>query len=201
MRLVTKRAHAMLSTMGLWALLALLVFAAACSQAPTTAPPATPPELTALMERAAIEDLFNDYYAQFGPDGQHNFTAYFAADGILEVNGLVAKGMDSIQAMYVQAGIGSEAKEKKAKGAVPEGISAMMYTNLKIQVQGDTAVASLLWHSIQSDRLTSAPKVTEYGRERTELVKQGGRWLIRKRVVLSEGGMPEGMLSSYPKPQ
>jgi hypothetical protein len=191
--------HAMNSIAGLPVILAALLFTAACSQ--TTAPvtPATPPELTALVERAAIEDLFNDYYSQFGPSGQHNFMAYFTPDGVLEVNGLVAKGVDQIKAMYVQAGIGSEGKEQKAKSAVPEGISEMMYTNLNVEVQGDKAVATLLWHSIKSDLLTSAPKVTEYGTERTELVKQNGRWLISKRVILSEGGMPDGMLKSYPK--
>jgi hypothetical protein len=177
------------------AILAALVFIAACSKAPTT----PPPELTELVERAAIENLFNDYYSQFGPNGRHNFMAYFAANGRLEVNGLVANGVDEIKAMYVQAGVGGEAKAKKAEGAAPEGISEMMYTNLKIQLQGDKAVATLLWHSVKSDLLTSAPKVTEYGRERTELVKQDGRWLINKRVILSEGGMPEGLLKSFPK--
>jgi hypothetical protein len=65
--------------------------------------------------------------------------------------------------------------------------------------KGERAVAALLWHSIKSDLLTSAPKVTEYGRERTELVKQEGRWLISNRVVLSESGMPEGLIESYPE--
>jgi hypothetical protein len=41
--------------------------------------------------------------------------------------------------------------------------------------------------------------VIEYGRERSELVKQDGRWLLSNRVVLTEGGMPEGLLESYPK--
>jgi ketosteroid isomerase-like protein len=183
------------SIAGMSIFLAALILTAACSQPP--APPSS--ELTALMERAAIEDLFNDYYAQFGPGGQHNFMAYFAPDGVLEVNGLVAKGVDQIKAMYIQAGAGGEPKAKKAEGVTPDGISEMMFTNLKIQLQGDKAVATLLWHSVKSDLLTSAPKVTEYGRERTELVKQNGRWLIAKRTILTEGGMPEGLLKSYPK--
>jgi hypothetical protein len=112
---------------------------------------------------------------------------------------LVANNPDEIKAMYAQAGVGSGGKAQKAEGAVPRGISEMMFTNLKIQLQGDRAFAALLWHSVKSDLLTSAPKVTEYGRERTELVKQDGRWLISKRVILSEGGMPEGLLKSYPK--
>ena len=161
--------------------------------------PTTPPELTALVERAAIEDLFNNYYAQFGPNSQHNFMSFFATNGILEVNGLVANGIDQIKALYAQIGLGGEAKAPKAKNTVPKGISEMMFTNLNIQLQGDKAIATLLWHSVESDLLTSAPKVTEYGTERTELVKQNGRWLISKRVILSEGGMPEGELKSYPK--
>jgi hypothetical protein len=189
------RHHTMKSKLSLLVVLTALVFTVACSKAPVM----PPPELTQLVERAAIEDLFNDYYSQFGPNGQHNFMSYFTANGRLEVNGLVANGLDEIKAMYAQAGIGSEGKAQKAEEVVPKGISEMMYTNLKIQLQGDKAVATLLWHSVQSDLLTSAPKVTEYGRERTELVKQDGRWLISKRVILSEGGMPEGLLKSYPK--
>jgi hypothetical protein len=189
------RYHTMRSIFGVLAILTALVFAAACSKTPAT----TPPELTELVERAAIEDLFSDYYSQFGPNGQHNFMSYFTANGRLEVNGLVANGFDEIKAMYVQAGAGGEGKAPKAEGAVPEGISEMMYTNLKIHRQGDSAIATLLWHSVKSDLLTSAPRITEYGRERTELVKQDGRWLISKRVILSEGGMPEGLLKSYPK--
>jgi hypothetical protein len=189
------RYHTMKSIFGMLAILTVLIFMAACSKAPATLPAAS----TELMERAAIEDLFNDYYSQFGPNSQHDFVSYFAPDGRLEVNGLVAKNPDEIKAMYAQAGVGSGGKAQKAEGAVPEGVSEMMFTNLRIHLQGDTAVATLLWHSVKSDLLTSAPKVTEYGRERTELVKQEGRWLISKRVILSEGGMPEGLLKSYPK--
>jgi hypothetical protein len=168
---------------------------ASCSNTPTT----LSPELTALVERAAIEDFFNDYYSQFGPNSQHDFMAYFADDGRLEVNGLVANGRDEIEAMYILAGVGGGEEAPQAEGAVPAGVSEMIYTNLMIDLQGDRAVATLLWHSIQSDLLTSAPKVTEYGRERTELVKQDGHWLISKRIILSEGGMPEGELESYPE--
>ena len=51
----------------------------------------------------------------------------------------------------------------------------------------------------RKSRKLTEPKITEYGRERTELVKQNGRWLISSRVVLTEGGMPESLLASYPK--
>ena len=179
-------------------ILTVLGIISACSQTPV-APQTTSPEVKTLMEHAAIEKLFYDYYAQFRPDSKHDFMSFFTADGRLEVNGLVAKGLDEIKAMYARAGAGGGEKKPKAEGAVPEGVSEMVVTNLKVDLHGDKAVATLLWHSIKSELVTSAPRVTEYGRERTELVKQNGRWLISNRVVLTEGGMPEALLASYPK--
>ena len=179
----------------LLAILAALVLLAACSEAPTT----TPPELTTLVERVAIEEFFYDYYAQFRPDSKHDFASFFADDGRLDVNGMVADGIEEIKAMYGMVVGGGRENEPKAEDAVPEGVSEMMLTNMKIDLQGDKAVATFLWHSIKSDLLTTEGKITEYGRERTELVKQEGRWLISSRVVLTEGGMPESLLEYYPK--
>jgi hypothetical protein len=179
----------------LLAILAALGLLTACSEAPTT----TPPELTTLMERVAIEEFFYDYYAQFRPDSEHDFASFFADDGRLEVNGMVADGLEEIKAMYDMVVGGGEENEPKDEDAVPEGVSEMMLTNMKIDLQGDKAVATFLWHSIKSDLLTTEGKITEYGRERTELVKQEGHWLISNRVVLTEGGMPEALLENYPK--
>ena len=185
-------------------LLAALGITAACTQTQNSETAAEQkkmsPELTALLERAAIEDLFNDYYLQFGPEGKHDFMSFFTKDGRLEVNGLIADGYDAIKEMYTMSGSGGqELIPEKEKNPVPLGQSRMMYTNLKIDLNGERAVVTLLWHSIKSDLLTSPPKVTEYGTEWTEVVKQNGRWLISKRVILSEGGMPEALLESYPK--
>ncbi len=181
-------------------IMTLLGFMTACSGAPEAPQQTTPPELTVLMERIAIEDLFIDYYAQFRPDSKHDFKSFFTDDGRLEVNGLVYNGLEEIKAIYGQLNTGgNEGKEPKAEGAIPEGVSEMMLTNMKVDVQGDKAVATFLWHSIKADLLTTEGKITEYGRERTELVKQDGRWLIKNRVVLTEGGMPEALLENYSK--
>jgi hypothetical protein len=178
----------------LLAILGALGLMAACSEAPTT-----PPELTTLLERVAIEEFFYDYYAQFRPDSKHDFASFFADDGRLDVNGVTADGIEEIKAIYSRVVGGGEENETEAEDAVPEGVSEMMVTNMKIDLQGDKAVATFLWHSIKSDLLTTQGKITEYGRERTELVKQDGRWLISSRVVLTEGGMPESLLENYPK--
>ena len=176
------------------AVLAALGLLAACSEAPTT-----PPELTELMERIAIEELFFDYYAQFRSDSSHDFQSFFTDDAHLDVNGFIVDGRDQIKATYAQIDAGGEGEEKKDENAVPGGMGEVLVTNLKIDLQGDRAVATLLWSIIMSDLVTTGPKVIEYGRERTELIKQDGRWLISNRVILTEGGMPEGLLESYPK--
>ena len=160
-------------------IMALLGLLNACSQAPQT----TPPELTTLMESTAIEDLFIDYYAQFRSGSKNDFISFFTADGRLEVKGMVANGIDEIKAMYTQAGVRSGKKVPKAEDAIPRGVSEMMLTNMKIDVQGDKAVATFLWHSIKAELITTEGKITEYGRERTELVKKDGRWLISSRYM------------------
>lgn len=157
-----------------------------------------PPGLETLLDRVAIEDLLVDYYAQIGTDN-HDYSGYFTEDGRLEVNGLVATGRTEIIALYDRAGGGIEEATSNDGSKVPPGRFNMVMSNLKVSIQGDTAVATMLWYSIVSPKLTDPPAVTEHGRDHTELVRQDGRWMISKRVVTSDGGMPEGLLQSYLK--
>ena len=180
----------------LLAILTALVLMAACSEAPTT----PSPELTALVDRADIEDHINDYYLQFRKDGVQDFASFFTADAKLDVNGWVVNGRDGIKGMYLQAGfIGDEEETPKAEGAVPKGVGETLYTNLNIDLQGDKAVVEMIWLTLGAELLTSPPAVTEYGTEWAELVKRDGRWLFKNRIIRSEGGMPEGSLETYLK--
>ncbi len=79
----------MKSKLTLMIVLTILGLTTACSDAPEI----TSPELTALVERAAIGDLFKNYYSQFGPNGKHDFIPFFTSNGILEVNGLKNSGV------------------------------------------------------------------------------------------------------------
>src|SRR5690348_3056879 len=72
--------------------------AAAAPAAPAAQAPAPlPTEVVTLIDRAAIENLYADYYAHFGT-GFVDYSQYFTQDGVLDVNGLVAKGADQIKA-------------------------------------------------------------------------------------------------------
>ena len=161
-----------------------------------TAPGAQSPEVTALIDRALIENLLVEYYSHIG-NSSFNFGQYFVKDGVLDVNGIVANGAEEIKALYVRASGGAAAPPKQDPNAPPRGMFNMQLTNLKVEVTGNTAKAEMFWSSLESKTLISPPSVTEYGRDHTELVKQNGRWLIKHRVVTSGGGMPEGELQSY----
>ena len=155
------------------------------------------PEVTALIDRATIENLMVDYYSHIG-NSSFNFGQYFVKDGVLDVNGIVAKGAAEIRALYVRASGGAAAAPpKQDPNAPPQGMFNMQLTNLKVEVTGNTAMADMFWSSVESKTLISPPSVTEYGRDHTELVKQNGHWLIKHRVVTSGGGMPKGELQSY----
>jgi hypothetical protein len=162
-----------------------------------TSPAAQSPEVAALIDRAAIENLMVDYYSHIG-NGPFNFGQYFVKDGILDVNGIVAKGAEEIKALYVRASGGpAVTPPKQDPKAPPRGMFIMQLTNLKVEVKGNTATADMFWSSVESKTLISPPSVTEYGTDHTELVKQNSHWLIKHRVVTSGGGMPEGELQSY----
>jgi hypothetical protein len=180
--------------------LVLSLFAFVClatSVKAQTAPAAQSPEVTALIDRAVIENLMVDYYSHIG-NSSFNFGQYFVKEGVLDVNGIVAKGAEEIKALYVRASGGAAAAPPKQDPNVPpRGMFNMQLTNLKVEVKGTTATADMFWSSVESKTLISPPSVTEYGRDHTELIKQNGHWLIKHRVVTSGGGMPEGELQSY----
>jgi hypothetical protein len=161
------------------------------------APAAQSPEVTAMIDRAVIENLLMDYYSHIG-NSSFNFGQYFVKDGVLDVNGIVARGAEEIKALYVRASGGAAAAPpKQDPNAPPPGMFNMQLTNLKVEVTGNTATADMFWSSVESKTLISPPSVTEYGRDHTDLVKQNGHWLIKHRVVTSGGGMPKGELQSY----
>ena len=186
------------------AAIAVAALVAGCAKEPVAAPTSAAalapaplaPEVVALMDRAAIENLYADYYSHLGAGT--DFSQFFAQNGELDVNGLVASGADEIKALYVRANGGSGEKPKATKPSDPPPARFhMQLTNLKVEVNGETAKVEAFWSSLMSATLVAPPAVTEYGREQAELVKQGGHWLIHKRVVTSYGGMPKGELKSY----
>jgi len=142
-----------------------------------------------LVDRAMIEDLLVDYYSQLGA-GKHDFSYWFAPDGILDVNGEIGQGKEGIEKIY---------RDTAARASDRKGTFRMLLSNVKINVTGSTATADMIWTGILSETVTSKPVLDEQGHEHDELVKLNGRWVFKHRWVTSDGGMNAALLKTYKK--
>ncbi len=141
-----------------------------------------------LLDRIQIEDLLIDYYAPLGGGGE-DMTKFFAPDGVLDINGRVYQGRAGVTQAYKDAGA--------AAGNALKGKFHMLMTNPRIEVHGDHATADLIWTGIDSDTVRAAPHFVEQGHEHDELVKVGGEWLIARRLITSDGGIPDFYFQTY----
>jgi hypothetical protein len=149
------------------------------------------PKITAatLVERALIEDLLVEYYGQLGSD-HHDFSYWFAPDGVLDVNGEVGQGKEGIERIY---------RDTAARSAGRKGTFRMLLSNVRISVNGTVATADMIWTGLNSESVTAPTTVVEQGREHDELVKLNGRWVFKHRWVTSDGGMNSDLLKTYKK--
>lgn len=165
--------------------LAALVLAGCSAGA---APGGDSAEQDGLLDKVAIEDLLTRYYQGFGTGDPAAFNEFYTDDAVFDVNGIVAEGKEEIEAIY--AGTGDDAPPNP-------GTFHMMLTNLVIDVDGDTATASMLWTGVDNNDLRGPPTIREQGREYDLLVREGSKWLIKKRVVVADSGLPESMVATY----
>ena len=148
-----------------------------------------PMSVTTLVDRAQIEDLLVDYYSHLGA-GNSDFGNFYVADGILDVNGLVAKGQQAIEGLYKQVREGMPRRP---------GTFRVLLTNPHIVVIGDAATADVIWMGVNSASVQSLPQIVEQGREHDELVKRDGHWYFKHRVITTDGGLPPMFEKSYQK--
>lgn len=167
----------------------LAAAAAAWLAAAAPASAASPATLQALLDRAQIEDMLVEYYTNLGGADQ-GFGHYYTADGILDVNGIVARGGKEVEDLYKRIAEGSPR---------PRGVFHMLLTNLVIGVDGERATADMVWTGIESDTPKSRPHFVEQGREHDELLKQGDRWYFKHRVITSDAGLPKMFWPTYKK--
>ena len=162
------------------------VLALAICAAPALAAPRT--TAANLLDRVQIEDLLVDYYAPLGGGGD-DMTKWYTPDGVLDLNGRVYVGPKGITQAYKDAGV--------AAGNSFRGKFHMLMTNPRIEVHGRIATADLIWTGIDSETIKSQPHFVEQGREHDELVKVKGEWLIKTRLITSDGGIPDFYAATY----
>lgn len=144
----------------------------------------------ALLDKMAITDLLSRYYSNFGGTASDAFDKYYTDDATFDVNGHVAHGKKEIEGIY--ADLASTGDSPATRGTFH-----MLMTNPVIDVNGDTATATLLWTGILNTKVDAPPQFVEQGREYDRLVKKDGKWLIQKRVVIADSGLPDSFKDTY----
>jgi ketosteroid isomerase-like protein len=142
-----------------------------------------PVTMQTLLDRIQIEDFLTRYYYDLSVGKAHELAEYFTPDAVLDVDNVVAKGHAEIAKLY-QRPEGSEKPKGYRRGN-------MMLTNPIINVEGDVATAHLIWTGIMNEGVGKPPSIYEQGREYTELRKVKGKWLISKRYISSDSGLPD----------
>ena len=137
-----------------------------------------------LLDRIQIEDLLVKYYYDLASGRAHEMSEYFTEDAMLDVDGTIAKGRAEIEKLYG----GGRASDPNA---APRPHNGMLLTNPVIEVKGTRAQAHVIWTGVTNKGVGEAPSLYEQGREDTELVKVGGKWLISKRYISSDSGLPD----------
>jgi len=152
--------------------------------------------LTRLHDRIAIEDLIVGYYEHLGSGSAEGVGDYYTRDAVFDVNGVVLNGPEAIAGIY--GGPDEEAgAESAAEPAESGGVSHMLLGNPVIDIQGDTATAKFIWTQISNPDIKGPPVFIEQGREYDLLVKRDGKWLIQKRAVIADSGMPDMFDATY----
>jgi hypothetical protein len=169
------------------AMLALLSVAA-----PTLAQEDTLVSMKTLLDRIQIEDILTRYYYDLSVGKSHELSDYFTEDAVLDVDGTVAKGHKEIARLY-QRPEGAAAPEPTAQ----RRRGHMLLTNPVITVDGDKATAHVIWTGVMNEGVGKAPSLYEQGREDSELRKVNGKWLISRRCISSDSGLPDRFDATY----
>jgi hypothetical protein len=137
-----------------------------------------------LLDHIQIQDLLTRYYYDLAQGKSHELSDYFTEDAMLDVDGTIAHGRDEIATLYA----GGPARKADA---APRPQNHMLLTNPVIEVRGNRAMAHVIWTGVSNAGVGKPPTVTEQGREDSELVKVGGKWLIKRRYISSDSGLPD----------
>ena len=145
-----------------------------------------------LLDRIQVEDILTRYYYDLSQSNDHELSEYFTEDALLDVDGTIAKGRAEIAKLYQ-----SPAPDPKQPASAPSRRMHMLLTNPIITLKGNTASAHVIWTGVMNEGIGKLPQVVEQGREDTELVKQNGKWLIKRRYITTDGRMPNRFDKNY----
>jgi hypothetical protein len=138
------------------------------------------------VDRAAIDDLLERYYANFGKAEGESFSSFYADDAEFVLGGKSYKGKDAIAGVY--KGVSQSGQNPSAN----RFSFNVLLTNKVITVHGDKATAQMIFTEVVMDTPQGPPKFLTQGREYDNLAKIKGHWRFTKRQVAAGTKPPEG---------
>jgi hypothetical protein len=152
--------------------------------------PDRPVTAETLLDRIQIQDFLTRYYYDLSVGKAHELAEYFTEDAVLDVDGTVARGHKEIAKLY---------ERPEGSRPAPKGYRRgnMILSNPIINVEGNIATAHLLWTGVMNEGVGKPPSLFEQGREYTDLKKVNGKWLITRRFISSDSGLPDKFDSTW----
>jgi hypothetical protein len=145
-----------------------------------------------LLDRIQVEDILTRYYYDLSRNSAHELSEYFTEDALLDVDGTIARSRAEIAKLYQ-----TPAPGPKEPAPAPSRRMHMLLTNPIININGNMATAHVIWTGVMNEGIGKLPQILEQGREDTELVKQNGKWLIKRRYITADGRMPNRFDKNY----
>ena len=139
-----------------------------------------------VVDRAAIDDLLERYYANFGKAEGESFSNFYADDAEFVLGGKTYKGKEAIAGVY--KGVSQSGQNPSAN----RFSFNVLLTNKVITVHGDKATAQMIFTEVVMDTPQGPPKFLTQGREYDNLAKIKGHWRFTTRQVAAGTKPPEG---------
>jgi hypothetical protein len=144
-----------------------------------------------LLDRIQIEDLLTRYYYDLSRSNAHELSEYFTE---VPCSMWMARLPKDAQK---SASCTRPRLRLQRTAPAPNRRMHMLLSNPIIKINGNRATAHLLWTGVMNEGIGKLPQVVEQGREDTELVKQNGKWLIKRRYITADGRMPNRFDTNY----
>lgn len=165
-----------------------IVLASICFQSPQARAEYPITTQATLLDRIQIEDLMMQYMVALEARDPEKYAAVFAEDGVLDVNGKIYTGRAAIRD-FMKGVIRPDHKRWPVHHDI--------VNDPMIVIDGDKASIHAVWTVYYDDTVKLAPRPGEQGRYVDEVVKVQGRWLFKRRAVISDAGLPDEYDKTY----
>jgi len=139
---------------------------------------------TYAQDRAQIEDLMARYLFAIDYNDWDSYVETFAPDGVITFASGSATGRQAIRDLVTKFAEGI-VKFYHTEDGKPAKLRHVVLQSM-IRVEGDRAWGRTLWLEMANHGPMDTAKLGTYGIYEDEFKKEGGQWLIARRVVLNE---------------